>query len=133
MLPVCIDRTLEKSREVGMEPDQIGVIISSELLAYDICTPICPVNENIVGAILNTFLKAMQSMTQEGNLYGEQFSVAVTRFKSKALSKQRWTIGRGIRRFIHKLRRNVNNASIIEIQNDDPILSFLCTRANAYI
>ena len=53
----CIDRTLEKSREAGMESDQIGVIISSELLAYDIWTPIRPVNENTVDAILNTFLK----------------------------------------------------------------------------
>ena len=120
----CIDRTLEKSREAGMESDQIGVIISSELLAYDIWTPIRPVNENTVDAILNTFLKVMQSKTQEGNLYGEPFSVAVTGFKSEALPKQRRTIGRGKRRFIHKIRRNVNNASVIEIHNDDQYCLF---------
>ena len=120
----CIDRTLEKSREAGIESDQIGVIISSELLAYDIWTPIRPFNENTVDTILNTFLKVMQSKGQEGNLYGEPFSVAVTGFKSDGLPKQRRTVGHGKRRFIHRIHRNVYNTSIIEIQNEDQYCLF---------
>ena len=66
----------------------------------------------------------MQSHTQEGNLYGEPFSVAVTGVKSSGLPKQRRKIGRGKRRFIHKIKRNVNDASIIQIDNDDQYCLF---------
>ena len=61
----------------------------------------------------------MQSQTQEGNLYGERFNVAVKGVKSSGIPKQRRTIGRGKRRFIHKIRRNINDASVIPINNDD--------------
>ena len=120
----CIDRTLEYSREAGIEADKIGITISSELLANDIKIPFRAVNENTVDTILNYFLKVMQSHTQEGNLYGEPFSVSVTGVKSSGLPKHRRTGGRGKRRFIHKIRRSINDASIIEIHNDDQYCLF---------
>ena len=48
----CIDRTMAESRAANMEADQIGMIISSPLLSYDIWTPMRPVTENTVDAIL---------------------------------------------------------------------------------
>ena len=73
----------------------------------------------------------MQSHTQEENLYGEPFSVFVTGVKSSGLPKQRRTGGRGKRRFIHKIRRNINDASIIQINNDDQYCLFYALKLNA--
>ena len=127
----CIDRTLEYSREAGIEADKIGITISSELLANDIKIPFRTVNENTVDIILNYFLKVMQSHTQEGNLYGEPFSVAVTGVKPSGFPKHRRTTGRGKRRFIHKIRRNINDASVIQINNDDQYCLFYALKLNA--
>lgn len=118
-----IDRTMAKSREAGIEADRIDLIISSPLLSSDIYLPIRPINENTVDALLNMFLKTMQSHT-DSNIYGEPFNVTVTGIKSSALPRQRTTIGRGRRRFAQKIRRDIKEACIIEIRNNDQYCLF---------
>ena len=83
---------MQKSREAGIEADKICVTISSQLLNSDIQIPLRALNENTVDAILNQFLKVMQSHT-DSNVYGEPFQVALTGIKSSALPRQRKTVG----------------------------------------
>lgn len=97
LLRVCfqhsMDRTLQMSRDANMECDRVGMIVSSQLLASDIWTSLRPINENTIDAILNHFLKIIQSQTQDGNIYGEPFTVAVIGIRSQNLPKQRITAG----------------------------------------
>ena len=119
----CIDRTMEESRSANMEADQIGMIISSPLLSYDIWTPMRPVTENTVDAILNFFKKVQQSHT-DTNIYGEPFQVTVSGINSKALPRTRTTTGRGRKRFANIINRNVDDACIMEIKNEDQYCLF---------
>ena len=119
----CIDRTMAESRAANMEADQIGMIISSPLLSYDIWTPMRPVTENTVDAILNFFKKVQQSHT-DTNLYGEPFQVTVSGISSKALPRKRTTTGKGRKRFANIINRNVDDACIMKIQNDDQYCLF---------
>lgn len=119
-----MDWTLQMSRDVNMECDTIGMIISSQLLASDIWIPLRPINENTVDAILNHFLKIMQSQTQDGNIYGEPFTVAVTGIRKQDLPKQRFTAGSGRRKFKQVIHRSMNDASIIRVDNNDPFCLF---------
>lgn len=119
----CIDQTMQKSREAGIEADKIGVTISSQLLNSDIQIPLRALNENTVDAILNQFLKVMQNHT-DSNVYGEPFQVAVTGIKSSALPRERKTIGKGMRKFIFSMKQNINDACILQIQNEDQYCLF---------
>ena len=114
---------MQKSREAGIEADKIGVTISSQLLNSDIQIPLRALNENTVDAILNQFLKVMQSHT-DSNVYGEPFQVAVTGIKSSALPRERKTIGKGKRKFIFSMKRNITDACIMQIQNEDQYCLF---------
>jgi hypothetical protein len=59
-----------------MEADQLGLIVSSELLHPDAYIPIRPITDNTCDAILNFFLKVAQSKAQEGiNLWGMKSSI----------------------------------------------------------
>ena len=114
----CIDRTMAKSRQEGMECDQLGVTISSPLLSYDIWTPLRPITDNTVDAILNTFLKVMQSQTAEG-IYGEPFTVTVTGVRAQDLPTRRTTVGRGRKNYVQNIVRNIEDACILQIKNTD--------------
>lgn len=119
----CIDRTIEESRAANMEANQIGMIISSPLLSYDIWTPMRPVTENTVDAILNFFKKVQQSHN-DTNIYGEPFQVTVSGINSKALPRTRTTTGKGRKRFTNIINRNVDDACIMEIRNEDQYCLF---------
>ena len=106
-----------------MEADQLGMIISSPLLSYDIWTPMRPVTENTVDAILNFFKKVQQSHT-DTNIYGEPFQVTVSGIDSKALPRKRTTTGSGRKRFANIINRNVDDACIMEIKNEDQYCLF---------
>ena len=114
----CVDRTMAKSRQEGMECDQLGVTISSPLLSYDIWTPLRPITDNTVDAILNTFLKVMQSQTAEG-IYGEPFTVTVTGVRAQDLPTRRTTVGRGRKNYVQKIVSNIEDACILQIKNTD--------------
>nr|CAD2174251.1 unnamed protein product [Meloidogyne enterolobii]CAD2206833.1 unnamed protein product [Meloidogyne enterolobii] len=62
----CIDATIEEAREKGYEADQLGCVISSELLDPDVWIPIRQINDNTIDSILNQFLKVGQSKKQQG-------------------------------------------------------------------
>ena len=119
----CVDTTKEKSREENMEADHIGMIISSPLLSSDIWTPMRPVTENTVDAILNLFKKVMQSHA-DTNMYGEPFRVTVTGINSKALPSKRMIAGRGRRKFTQTINRKINDACIIKVDNNDQYCLF---------
>jgi hypothetical protein len=72
----CIDSALDNAKENNMEADQLGLIVSSELLHPDAYIPIRPITDNTCDAILNFFLKVAQSKAQEGiNLWGKLFLI----------------------------------------------------------
>ena len=119
----CIDRTIEESRVANMEVDMIGLTVSSQLLASDFGIPMRPPNENTVDAMLNLFKKVQQSH-EDINLYGEPFTVTVSGINSKALPRTRTTTGKGRKRFANIINRNVDDACIMEIKNEDQYCLF---------
>ena len=119
----CIDRTMEESRVANMEVDMIGLTVSSQLLASDFGIPMRPPNENTVDAMLNLFKKVQQSH-EDINLYGEPFTVTVSGINSKALPRTRTTTGKGRKRFANIINRNVDDACIMEIKNEDQYCLF---------
>ena len=119
----CVDRTREESRVANMEADMIGITVSSQLLASDFGIPMRPPNENTVDAILNLFKKVQQSH-EDVNLYGEPFTITVKGVNSKALPRKRTTTGAGRKRFASVINRNINDACIMQIKNDDQYCLF---------
>ena len=119
----CIDRAIEESRVANMELDMIGLTVSSQLLASDFGIPMRPPNENTVDAMLNLFKKVQQS-NEDINLYGEPFKVIVSGINSKALPRTRTTAGKGRKRFANIINRNVDDACIMEIKNEDQYCLF---------
>ena len=98
--------------------DRIGVSISSVLLDYDIYVPIRKVTENTTDVILNNFNKVAQSKGREGSLLGEPFTITVTGLRTADLPKTREIIGNG-KLQANFLKRNISDASIIQIDNKD--------------
>nr|CAD2186983.1 unnamed protein product [Meloidogyne enterolobii] len=74
-----IDEALEESRQWGVEPDQLGCIISSQNLDSDVWIPVREITPNTIDSILNQFLKVAQSKKQDnGMLWGAPFLVSVS-------------------------------------------------------
>ena len=116
-------KAIEESRVANMEVDMIGLTVSSQLLASDFGIPMRPPNENTVDAMLNLFKKVQQSH-EDINLYGEPFKVIVSGINSKALPRTRTTRGMGRKRFANIINRNVDDACIMEIKNEDQYCLF---------
>jgi hypothetical protein len=125
----CVDNAIEESREKGIMAQEIGCIISSELLEPDIWIPIRKVNENIVEAILNRFLLVAQSKKQNGiTLWGRPFTVLITSLDRSNLSKRQIT-GSGARK-LAPVNHRISSKCLIKIQNfDDKFCLFYALQA----
>lgn len=56
----CIDITLQKAKEVNMNPDKINVKFTSDLLSSDILLPFQTLSQNNAAAILDLFITIPQ-------------------------------------------------------------------------
>nr|CAD2197277.1 unnamed protein product [Meloidogyne enterolobii] len=122
----CMDKTISTSREHHLEPDQLGCIVSSQLLETDIWIPIREITNNTIDAILNQFLKVAQSKKQDnGMLWGEPFTVSVTTIDKKNLPTTRMIIGSG-----GKSSRRINDKALIKIRNSDNLCLFYALMAS---
>nr|CAD2206196.1 unnamed protein product [Meloidogyne enterolobii] len=122
----CIDKTISTSREHQLEPDQLGCIVSSQLLETDIWIPIRDITNNTIDAILNQFLKVAQSKKQDnGMLWGEPFTVSVTTIDKQNLPKIRVINGSG-----GKSTRRINDKNLIKIRNTDNLCLFYALMAS---
>uniref|UniRef100_A0A915M5M7 DNA-directed DNA polymerase n=1 Tax=Meloidogyne javanica TaxID=6303 RepID=A0A915M5M7_MELJA len=108
-----IDEALDESRKRGIEPEQLGCVVSSPLLDNDIWVPVRELNENMVEAILNRFLLVAQSFRQKNvTLWGQPFTVTVTTVNKSGLPKQRQIPGSG--RNIQPVHHRINDQSLIK-------------------
>ena len=85
-----INKAIISAKNQGLEPDNLGVSISSVLLNPDIHYPIRPINNNIADILINMFQRVSQ-----GSIYGEPFTLTITTINKSGLPKQRRTFGRG--------------------------------------
>nr|CAD2209475.1 unnamed protein product [Meloidogyne enterolobii] len=122
----CIDKTISTSREHQLEPDQLGCIVSSQLLETDIWIPIRDITNNTIDAILNQFLKVAQSKKQDnGMLWGEPFTVSVTTIDKQNIPRIRVISGSG-----GKSTRRINDKNLIKIRNTDNLCLFYALMAS---
>nr|CAD2189055.1 unnamed protein product [Meloidogyne enterolobii] len=111
-----IDEALQESRQWGVEPDQLGCIISSQNLDSDIWIPVREITSNTIDSILNQFLKVAQSKKQDnGMLWGAPFLVSVSTIQRS--NTPRRVHGRGKNSSSKQLK--INDKSLIKIRNND--------------
>nr|CAD2162819.1 unnamed protein product [Meloidogyne enterolobii] len=110
-----LNEAVTESRGLGLNPEQIGCVISSELLDHDVWIPVRARNENTVEAILNRFLLVAQSFKQKDvSLWGQPFNVMATVVDKSALPKQQQLPGSGRNKKIAPVRHRINNRSLIQ-------------------
>uniref|UniRef100_A0A914NQA3 DNA-directed DNA polymerase n=1 Tax=Meloidogyne incognita TaxID=6306 RepID=A0A914NQA3_MELIC len=111
-----IGEALQESRQWGVEPDQLGCIISSQNLDSDVWIPVREITSNTIDSILNQFLKVAQSKKQDnGLLWGAPFLVSVSTIQRSDTPSR--VHGRGRNSSSKQLK--VNDKSLIKIRNDD--------------
>lgn len=120
----CIDNALKEARKNGTEPDNLGLTIGSRLLSYDIWIPIRPINKGIADSALNRFQLVAQSKTNEGNLFGEPFTITITTVDKKRLSasaaEQRQLEGSGNnnkKQCVPQAQYRISRKSLIPVNN----------------
>lgn len=121
----CIDKAIGESRQNGIEPDNLGLTISSELLQYDIWIPVRGITENTVDAAIHRFELVAQSKTNEGNLLGEPFAVTVTTVDKKQLAssaRQRQLNGSG--GIVQQIQHRIHQKCLIPVKNEDSYCLF---------
>uniref|UniRef100_A0A915NRM3 Uncharacterized protein n=1 Tax=Meloidogyne floridensis TaxID=298350 RepID=A0A915NRM3_9BILA len=102
-----LNEAVIESRGLGLNPEQIGCVISSEVLNHDIWIPVRDRNENTVEAILNRFLLVAQSFRQKDiSLWGQPFNVTATVVDKNSLPKQQQLPGSGRNKKIATIRNN---------------------------
>lgn len=112
----CIDKAMETAKEKGCEADQLGCMISSELLESDVWTPVRALTDNTTDAILNRFLQVAQSKKQNNiTLWGEPFNVCVTAIKRDGLAPKKLPGGTGHRRKFASIQNTVQSHSLIKV------------------
>uniref|UniRef100_A0A914NII4 OTU domain-containing protein n=1 Tax=Meloidogyne incognita TaxID=6306 RepID=A0A914NII4_MELIC len=110
-----IGEALQESRQWGVEPDQLGCIVSSQHLDSDVWIPVREITSNTVDSILNQFLKVTQSKKQNnGMLWGAPFLVSVSTIQKS--NTPRRVQGRGKNSF---KQLKINDNALIKIRNDD--------------
>lgn len=115
----CIDAAKSEAKKNGVAADNLGITIGSRLLSYDIWIPIRPITENTVEATLNRFKLVAQSKSNEGNIYGEQFSVTVTTVDKKKLTKEarnKQLVGSGQRQ-LATVQHRISRKCLIPVNN----------------
>uniref|UniRef100_A0A914LM09 DNA-directed DNA polymerase n=2 Tax=Meloidogyne TaxID=189290 RepID=A0A914LM09_MELIC len=111
-----IDEALEESRQWGVEPEQLGCIISSQNLDSDVWIPVREITPNTIDSILNQFLKVAQSKKQDnGMLWGAPFQVSVSTIQRT--NTPRRVHGRGRNSSSKQLK--INDNALIKIRNND--------------
>nr|CAD2206961.1 unnamed protein product [Meloidogyne enterolobii] len=111
-----IDEALEESRQWGVEPDQLGCIISSQSLDSDVWIPVREITSNTIDSILNQFLKVAQSKKQDnGMLWGAPFLVSVSTIQRSDTPRR--VHGRGRNSSSKQLK--INDNALIKIRNND--------------
>uniref|UniRef100_A0A914KZ40 DNA-directed DNA polymerase n=3 Tax=Meloidogyne TaxID=189290 RepID=A0A914KZ40_MELIC len=114
----CVDDAIERSREKGIEPDQLACTLNSDFLDYDIWVPFSDITNNTVDAMLNRCQHIAQSKKQdETTLWGSPFKITITTINRKGLPKRR--IVGGAARKPAKIRHQINHASLIKFANPD--------------
>ena len=113
----AIHESINKAKVEGVDPDKIGVCISSRNLDPEINIPINKINANTVPAIFNRFWLVEQSKSKEQSIIGEPFSFKITLVKTKALPTLQKTSGTG--RGKSEVRHQVNRKQLIEVKNLD--------------
>ena len=85
---------IKESKEMGYNPENIGITISSVNLDPDINTGFLKITANTLPAIYNYFLHIEQSKGKEQSLLGAPFSIEVTLNDPCKLPKKQRTSGR---------------------------------------
>lgn len=82
----CINLMLQKSREVEMEAEKIGVCASSLLFSSNIYITYRHIGENILNEVMDVFLHVLHSREEGSAIFAEPFRIRVTGIQTSKLT-----------------------------------------------
>ncbi|KAF7627112.1 hypothetical protein Mgra_00009622 [Meloidogyne graminicola] len=119
----CMDLTIKESKNKSIEPEQLGALISSQLLDNDIWIPIRKIEKDTIDNILTRFQLVSQSKIEKGSLLGQPFTIILQTLGVSALPKNATIRGRAPQQS-STLNIQINENRLIKINNQNNLCLF---------